>query len=238
VPELIIKKGLDTEIPEIKDIEILLPYKGKNHKIVSHRTAEDLNRIEEIFLSYRNGKNILSLASDKNYSLGKVTDDKRYDMHVPISGLDRNVKRVTLLFLFHIICCICGSFLALPPATLEIASIFMTICFALLFAVLFYGEFIQKKYTVKEKYSFFALFEYIPIWLKTINILSLIWFAITTQLNVDDILRDWLHIPKDAANTNSRLIGPSMFMLLSSISTANNLSRLLKFKASVHEHSD
>jgi hypothetical protein len=238
VPELIIKKGIDTEIPKIKDIELLLPFKGKNYKIVSHRTAEDLEKIEEIFASYRNSKNILELASNKNYSSGKITDDNKYEAHVPISGLDRDVKRFTLLFLFHYICCICGSFLSLSPTTLEIAQLFIKVCFALSFGVVIYGELIRKEYVGKEKDPFLALFKYIPTWLKSINILSFIWFIITTQLSVDDFFRGWLHIPINAAITNGLLKGFSMFMLLTSLLSANNISRLLKFKASNHKHID
>jgi hypothetical protein len=235
VPELIIKKGFDTEIPGIKDIELLLPFKGKNYKIVSHRTADDLERIEEIFAAYRNGKSIISLAPDKNYSSGRITENKRYEIHVPLSELNREVKIITFLFLFHYFCCICGSLLSFSLATLGIARIFIAICFALSFAVVIYGELIKNKYIGKEKDSFIALFKYIPIWLKSISILSLIWFAITTQLSVSVFFRGWLDIPIDAADTEGLLRGFSLFMVLVSMLSAQNISRLLKFKASNHE---
>jgi hypothetical protein len=242
IPELIIKKASDTEIPRIKDIELLLPFKGKNHKIVSHRTADDFERIEGIFANYRNGKSIRDLASGMVYSAGKITDDKRYEIHVPVSELNRDIKRVILLFLFHCFCCICGSLLSLPQATLGIARISSLICFLLLFVVVLYGRYIRVKCVGKEK-DYSVEFSAMPIWLKSISILSFVWFPITLLLSVDDFIkatleRGWPYISMDEASTQVLLMSFSFIMVFSSIYSADNISQLLKFKASNHKHSD
>jgi hypothetical protein len=242
VPELIIERTAETEDPAIKDIRLMLPFKGKKYEIISNRTADDFERIEGIFANYRNSKSIRDLASGMVYSAGKITDDKRYEIHVPVSELNRDIKRVILLFLFHCFCCICGSLLSLPQATLGIARISSLICFLLLFVVVLYGRYIRVKCVGKEK-DYSVPFSEMPIWLKSISILSFIWFPITLLLSVDDFInaglkKGWPHISMDEAGTDVLLMSFSFIMLFNSIYSADNISQLLRFKASNHEHSD
>jgi ABC-type multidrug transport system fused ATPase/permease subunit len=236
LPQLIIKKASDTEIPGIKDIELLLPFKRKEHKIISHRIIDDFKKIEEIFAAYRNGKSIQDLASDKNYSADRITDNKRYDIHAPLSELNRDIKRVTFLFLFHCFCCICGSLLSIPQATLGVAQIMTAICFGLVFIVAIYGDYINKLYIGKgEDYS--VPFSEIPVWLKSICILSIVSSVITFLFSIDDFINaGFKRIQMNEATIELRLLAFSMFMFFSSMFSANNISELLNFKASKHSN--